>query len=386
MIPVALAALVGSLLATGAPASASYGPPGAPAANPAVAVPLSGSVTTAATTWATVLMGKNDSNFDLFWQLFTLNPKTGRFGLVTPPGVADNGGLVVATSSAGATALVGFNASQGLKFSPLALSDNRGKSWSPGGLPNALFTAPSAVGLASSGKALSLVGTTNQQVLTRDGGLTSWTTLTTKRALSATPAGQTCTIGTLEAVAFAPDATPLVGTSCRRPDTPGVFVDSDRQWHLADIPVPAALASAAFATVRLNTTSALFAAVQKTTTNLVAAWEPAPDRPWTLSPSLPIKSAKDLVASGTGPGGMQFVVVRSAGRLRAETIAGPDATWKALPTLPSHTATIAVSPNGQMNALSVDVTKLSIWTFNGTAKRWVQRQTITVPMVFGSSG
>ncbi len=54
-------------------------------------MPLSGAVTVGGTTWATVLMGKDDGDFDLFWQLFSYDTATGQFALVTPPGVADNG-------------------------------------------------------------------------------------------------------------------------------------------------------------------------------------------------------------------------------------------------------------------------------------------------------
>lgn len=385
--------MAGVLGLASSPASAAYGPPGAPHANPAVAVPLSGAVTTTTGTWATVVMGKNDGSFDLFWQLFRLDPSTGRLALVTPPGVADNGGLMVATQPRTGQTLVGFGASQGLKFSPLADSGNSGRSWSPGGLPAALFAAPSVVALGPAGTALALVGSTStagsagQQVLRSRSGLTAWRPFVTTKALRATPAGGTCAIGTLEAVAFDPTGTPLVGTSCRRPDTPGVFVDSDRQWHLADIPVPSQLAGAAFATLRLGASSGLFLAVQRHRTDLLAAWAPSPNRPWAVSAPLRLAGAKDVVASGTGPGSTQFVVVRSGGELRALTVAGPGKPWRKLPRLPARTATIALSPSGQVDALAVDVKKLSVWRLGSSAgtERWTKGQTVTVPIAFGSS-
>ena len=367
-----------------APASAAYGPPGAPQPNPAFAMPLAGAVTAASTTWATVVMGRNDGNFDLFWQLFTMNPTTGRFALVTPPGVADNGGLMVGPSTSGST-LVGFGASQGLKFSPLALSTNAGKQWTTGGLPDALVAAPSVIGLSSGTQALALVSSGGGQVLRRSGGLTSWNTLTTRTALAKTPAGQSCDIGSLEGVAFDSSATPVIGASCKRPDTPGVFVDSDRQWHLADIPVASSLVTDTFATVRLDSHSALFAAVHQHTVHLVAAWAPTGNRPWSMSPALSVASTSDLLASGTGPGNTQFVVVRQGKNVRALTVAGPGKEWTALPTLPARTATIAIEPGGGIDALSVDVTKLSVWNLDSAAS-WTKTQTISVPIVFGSSG
>jgi hypothetical protein len=390
-ITLGLAALAGALAALGlvaspaAPALASYGPPGKPEPNPAVAVPLSGSVTTSATTWATVVMGKNDGNFDLFWQLFSLSARTGRFSLVTPPGVADNGGLMVAPDGTGTTALVGMGASQGLTFSPLALTANSGRTWSQGGLPDALVAAPSVVGLDASGSALALVGGGSPAVLERSGSLTSWKTLVTRAALGATPAGKTCAIGSLEAVALDAHGTALVGASCREPYVPGVFVDSDAQWHLADIPVPAALADDAFAVLRLQGASALLAAVHGTTTSVVATWQPTAGRPWVLSAPLRLGSAKDLLASGTGPGTTQFVLVRGAGKVRAVVVAGPGAAWRALPSLPAATATIADEPDGRLEALSVDVTRLTVWRLGATRQSWSKVQSIVVPIAFGSS-
>ncbi|MGH9028481.1 MAG: hypothetical protein ACRDV4_02550, partial [Acidimicrobiales bacterium] len=301
--PVVVVGLVGALsglvmVTSSSPATASYASPGAPAPSPAVTLPLAGSVTTSQTTWATVVMGKDRGNFDLFWQLFAFDPKADRFALVTPPGVASNGGLVVAPDRNGTTALVGFGASQGLKFSPLALSANRGESWSQGGVPKALLAAPSVLSLAPNGAALALTGGATEAVLSRAGSLTSWKSLVTTSALSSTPAGKTCVIGSLEAVALSLAGSPVLGTSCREPDTPGVFVDSDRQWHLEDIPVPNSLAHDEFATLRLGATSALLAAVQGKATSLVAAWEPRTNHPWVLSPALRLGNANDLLASG----------------------------------------------------------------------------------------
>jgi hypothetical protein len=383
VVALGLGALVGAAIPTSS-AGAAYGPPGAPSPNPAFAVPLAGAQTTTATTWATVVMGKNDGDFDLFWQLFALNPASSTFRLVTPPGVADNGGLIVAADPAGKTALVGFGTSQGLQFSPLALTTSQGSAWAPGGLTHALVAAPSTVAIANDAPtgALAVVGGSSQAVLESSGSLTSWKTLVTKQTLSATPAGQSCDIGSLQAVTIAAGATPVAGVSCRRPDTPGVLIDSDRQWHLADIPVPNALARDAFATLRLSPTSALLAGVHGATTNLVEAWSIANNRPWDLSPAISLKSASDLVASGSGPGTEQFVLLRTDGSDRAEVISGPGGSWRMLPALPRSTATIAIAPSGAVFALAVSVTRLTVYRLGTT---WNPTQHLTVPIVFGSS-
>ena len=381
-----LACAVLSVILLSTPAGASYGPPGSPQPNPAFAIPLSGSFTTSTTTWATVVMGRNDGNFDLFWQLFSLDAATGRFSLVTPPGVADNGGLMVAPDAGGSGALVGFGASQGLRFSPLAYSSDEGRAWSPGGLPDALLGAPSVVAIGGRGDALALAGGADPAVLDERGSLTSWSVLTSRSRLSARPAGRDCTIGSLEAVALAPGGIPLVGTSCRQPDTPGVFVDSDRQWHLADIPVEARLAHDDFAVVRLQPSAALLAAVHRRSTSLVAVWETRSGHPWVMSAPLELRRAGDLLASGTGPGTEQFVLLASGGSLRAEVIAGPASAWHLLPQLPPRTATIAITPAGQIDALAVNVTKLTVWRLLPVTRSWRRIEAITVPIVFGSSG
>ena len=383
VLAIGFGTLIG-LLAPSLPAAASYGPAAKPASNPSVTVPLSGSVTSSSAAWATVLMGKNDGDFDLFWQLFVWRPATQRWALVTPPGVADNGGLMVGLDSTGTTSLVGFGVSQGLKFSPLAFTDDGAETWSQGGLPEALVAAPSVIGLGAPGSALALVGGGSQKVLTRSGGLTSWKTLVTRSTLSATPAGKTCAIGTLEAVAFSPAGTPLVGASCREPYTPGVFIDSDAQWHLADIPVPNRLADDTFGVLRLEGSSALLSAMHGKSTSIVATWASPGTDPWALSAPLHLGSAGDLLASGTGPGTTQFVVLRAGKTTRADVVAGPGAPWQELRPLPKGTATIAFEPNGQLVALRVDDTKFSSWQLDANG-HWVEVQSTRVRIEFGSS-
>jgi hypothetical protein len=330
-------------------------------------------------------MGKSDGDNDLFWQLFVSRGSGNHWTLVTPPGVADNGGLVTATNAAGTTALIGFGASQGLDFSPLAMTSTAGKTWNQGGLTEALTPVPSAVTLGTGGRALALVRGSEQSVLTRSGNLTDWKTLVTQEALSATPAGKSCGIASLDAVGFDQSNVALVGASCRRPDTPGVFMDSDSEWHLADIPIPNGLVDDSFAVARLNASSALFLAGHEKTTSLVAAWEPSIERPWVLSPPLRLGATDHLVASGNGPGATQFVLIRNADATRVDIVTGPGATWRQLPNMPLGTQTITVGTDGHLQALAVNDTKLIVWQLDTGTIRWTKVQSITVPIVFGSS-
>jgi hypothetical protein len=363
---------------------ASDAPRTARQAAPGVNDPLAGSVANSTTTWATVAMGKRDGDFDLFWELFSLNAATGRLGLVTPAGVASNGGLMVAQAGVGSSALIGFGASQDLKFSPLALSTNDGRTWSAGGLAQRLDSVPSSLGLDAQGDAVALVGGGTPVVLVRSGGLTDWKTLVSRSSLASTAAGRRCQLGFLEGVAVGLGGTAVVGASCKEEAVPGIFVRNGATWSLADISVPEALHGETFAVIRLGPSSALLAASGQTT-NLLAAWQVGVSGRWLLSAALRLRSSYDLLATGTGPGGRQFVLIREAGTERAEVVGGPGDAWQTLAAPPSRTATLAFLPNGQVDAVAVDATLLSVWRLGGDGKSWVKVQLVTVPIAFGSS-
>ena len=109
-------------------------------APPTVTVPLGTSLVTAQGTWAIAVMGGSAASHNNFWQLFVRPPNASRWSLVTPEGVADNGGLVAAGASA--SLVVGFRPSQDLSYSPLATSTDTGKNWTPGLLDADLADTP----------------------------------------------------------------------------------------------------------------------------------------------------------------------------------------------------------------------------------------------------
>jgi hypothetical protein len=191
-------------------------------------------------------------------------------------------------------------------------------------------------------------------------------------------------VASLEGVAVASDGSAVVGASCREEAVPGIFVRAGTTWRLASVSVPELLKGDAFSVLRLGPSSALLRAVGHTTT-VVAAWQMGKAGQWLLSPSLTIPGSGELLATGAGPGGRQFVLVRDAGTERAEVIGGPSARWQALAALPSRTATIAFLPNGEVDSLSVDDTSLSVWRLGANGKGWAKVQSLTVPIAFGSS-
>ena len=141
--------------------AAGCGSQAAPVALPSITVrtaPLATSLVTAQGTWAVAVMGGlSRPQQNGFWQLFVRPAGASNWSLVTPPGVADNGGLVAAGAAGGTSLLVGVRPSQHLAFSPLAASSDTGKSWAPGLLDADLADVPDAMAVGASGQALALL-------------------------------------------------------------------------------------------------------------------------------------------------------------------------------------------------------------------------------------
>ena len=199
--------------------------PAAPA-GPAQPPSLATSLVTASGTWAVAVMGGSAASHNNFWQLFVRPAATGRWRLATPPGVASNGGLVLAGLGAGSV-VAGFRPSQELSYSPLATTHDNGAAWTPGLLDAALADVPDALAAApGSGRLLALL-TSGGAELSGPGG-TAWTRLATRRALAASAAGGRCGLGRLTAAAFSlsgprcwPAAVPVQGPPVSSPTPAG---------------------------------------------------------------------------------------------------------------------------------------------------------------------
>ena len=147
---------------------------------------LSTSLVTATGTWAVAVMGGPAAEHNDFWQLFVRPAGTGRWRLATPPGVASNGGLVMASLGAGSV-VAGFRPSQDLSFSPLATTHDNGTAWTPGLVDAALADVPDALAAAPGGGRLLALLASGQAELSGPSG-TAWTRLATRRALAASAA------------------------------------------------------------------------------------------------------------------------------------------------------------------------------------------------------
>ena len=106
--------------------------------------------------WTVVEMGGSAAQDDNFWQVFVRPTADGGWRQVTPPGVADNGGLVVASPGSGSL-ITAFRPSQHLTYTPLAASTDNGAKWSSAGPLNAsLASAADALAAGPNGQLMAL--------------------------------------------------------------------------------------------------------------------------------------------------------------------------------------------------------------------------------------
>ena len=324
-------ASVALLAGCGSAAPATSGP--AAEAPPASAPFLATSLATAAGTWAVVVMGGSVATNDNFWQLFVRPAGSSTWKLVTPPGTADNGGLVLADGGA-QSLITGFRPSQSLTFTPLILTRDRGQGWSPAGpLDGALADVPDALAaVPGSGNLLALLtdGTAElaaPRLYQLDGP--GHAAITRPRR----PPGAAAGCRTSPQPRTPRLGPPLLGGSCGQPGTVGIFAGTGGTWHAAGPAIPAALAGQDITVSRLTQTGQRLAALLTAGTgpaaSLLAAWS-ADGGHWTLSPPLPLHGAA-LSSASFGPSGTAAVITTTN---RGEIIASTRSSWQPLPRCP----------------------------------------------------
>jgi hypothetical protein len=329
-----------------------------------VPAPLDTSLATAQGTWAIALMGGSAADEDNFWELFYRPVAGGPWQLATPPAVADNGGLVAAGDPS--SLLIGFRPSQDLAFSPLAASTSNGRHWTAGLLGAALADSPDALADAAGGHELALLGSGTIDASTGGG---TWSALP---ALATSPAGRSCGVAGVNAVAFWTNETPVAAADCTRPGVAGVFRDAAGTWEQDGPLLPAAYARDRVRVLRLTSTAVL---LQAGSDLLVSWWS---GTAWTGPVALP--EAGGVRASGFGANGSVWALLDDGS---AQTISGPGGTWQALsPAVPAGTAVIALGGAGPQ-ALAPRGSTLTVWQLTGGA--WTKVQSMKVPIVYGSS-
>ena len=378
----AVLAVLGAVAAAGVLAGCAAGTapaePAAPA--PAVTVPLATSMTTATSqAWAIVAMGGSAAAEDRFWELFTRLPGGSQWKLDTPPGVADNGGLVASGSSGALT--VAFEPSQDLVFSPLAQTGNGGKTWDAGLLNASMAAVPDALAADSTAMLALLHNGAIDQAATGQAASGNWARLAAPGTVAASTAGRACQVTGLTAVAYTPSGTPLAGASCARQGSAGIFARVAGTWRATGPDVPA---GQSVKVVRLTQTAdddtALLQATAKSGASLLAAWT-GDGTKWTVSPSLPLRGGR-VLASGTGSGGAVWVLLSGD---RAEILTAPGATWQELPAPPPGTAALVAGSGGTDDALAVSGGTLTVYRLAQGSVAWTKSQAIQVPIAYGSS-
>jgi hypothetical protein len=375
-----------AVLAACGTASSAASAPGESAAARVPAVSLATSFGTAKDSWAVVPVSANPT----FWEVLVRPAKSATWRLVTPPGVADNGGLVAAAGG-GSSLTVAVRPSQDLEFTPLTSTADAGGSWSTGTpLPAGVAASPGA--LAVSGSQLAAVlGNGTIDASSDAGG--SWRTLAKPTAIAAT-AGKQCGTVTVTAVSFGPLPTEVLAAgTCGATGTAGFFDHSagspGGRWQRLSLPVSGQL-------VRLGAGTALVRAKAGLTAVWPGGWvgyaplsgtaRPA-SAAWTASAPLPVTSA--VIASGglstataIAPGGGVWVLMPGG---QAATIGGPGQQWLLLPPTPAHTSVLASGPGNSLDALAVSGATLTVWQLDRGATLWTKTQTLGVPVQYGSS-
>jgi hypothetical protein len=410
----AAAAVVGGCVIAGCTSARAPAPAPAPSAATA---PLATSLVQAGgRAWAIVAMGGSAADDNSFWEVFTRPLGSTQWALVTPPGVADNGGLVAAVPPAAQGLDVAVRPSQDLTFSPLALTGNGGKTWDTGLVDASVAAVPDALALGG-GRMLVLLGDgAIDQAATSGAGIpgegvsgaaqpsasaAAWTRLAAPGAIAGSAAGRDCHVTAVTAVSLTAAGTPLVGASCARPGIAGIFAPAGSGWRAAGPALTGRLAGEPVRVLRLTAsggagTMALLQSGTGDATSLLAAWT-ADGTHWTVSPPLPVHGAQ-VLSSGAGPGATAAWVLLAGGR--AATIAGPGApgapgtpgppaatgtAWRSLPAPPHGTAVLAPGPGGALDALAVSGgSALTVFRLT-PAGAWQQTQVISVPVQLGSS-
>jgi hypothetical protein len=333
-------------------------------------------------------MGHPAQDNEGFWQLFVRPAGAGSWSLVTPEGVADNGGLVAAGGAGSVT--VGFRPSQNLAFSPLATSTDTGRNWTPGLLDAGLASTPGAIAVGPSGRTLALLQDGTIEAATARGAAAGqWSPLVTAKALAASAPGRACGLTGVNTLSFGAYENPMAGGSCARPGVAGVFTDVGGTWRSARLALPGegrVQVLGLAATAGGNT--ALLAVSAPGGTRLRAAWRDGAR--WMVSAPLAAGpgTAGRVRALGFGPGGSAWLLLgggqaESIGG-QAESIGGPGRAWRALPRVPAGTSTLAPGTGGSYDALAAAGSRLTVWRLGAGA--WARVQQITVPVQYGSSG
>ena len=329
--PLGVSALLAGVLGLAACSGTSAATSPGPADGGTGTVSMATSISTAQDSWAVVPMASDPA----FWQVFVRSANSGSWRLVTPPGIADNGGLVASASGPSSLSVV-VRPSNNLVFSPLTATADAGASWSTGGLIDASVAASPDALAAASGKLVALLG--NGTVETSSDAGTSWSAIAKPGTIADSPAGKGCggavrvtsvSFGVAAIGAVSTDV--LAGGTCGTGGSAALFsYSTGAGWQRLSLPVSGQLVRLSGAVALVQGRSGLSALWRGSgwyayTPTSGSTPQPAPTN-WTASAVLPVSGT--VTASGTLPSGGAWVLLPGG---RAATIAGPGQQWVLLP-------------------------------------------------------
>ena len=334
--------------------------------------------------FVTVAMGRPPAVADTFWQLL-VRAGAGPWRIVTPPGVAANGGLVVA-GSAPSGLLSAFVPSQQLRFTPLARSAGTPSPWRAAILPAALAPLPDALAVTPNGGALALVRRDSVEVSST--ALGSWHPLVTLRSLRAAPVSARCRLDAFTALAATPAGGVVVGGRCAQAGAVAIIALHNGVWRQLPIVLPSGLATAGIEVLRLRSVtgglSALMLAAIGARRWLFEARLAPGASGFTSSPALALAPGEVLESTGVLASGGFVVVVagRDGERAEAFSAAGPPSS---LGALPPGTSVVAIGPTGVLEAFVARGGTLTVERRTSAHARFVAAQVLKVPIDYGSS-
>jgi hypothetical protein len=336
-------------------------------------------------------MGDLSNQTDTFWQLLHAVPGSSHWSLVTPPGVADNGGLV-AGASAGSI-VVAVLPSRLLRFSPLAQSSDGGRSWNPVFLPGAVAARPDALAAQATAPGGAAAVIAGGRALAASKSLSSWSPLVSATGLARVSPG--CGVTALDAVAIVSGGDPVVATGCRRGGQVGVFTRTGGEWQPDGMTLGGSLRGSSTEVLRLevtgSTTTALVSARRSGRTALVALWRTG-GAPWTASSPLPLGTTSAVLSTSVGTGGGLAVLLGARGGHPMASDIAPGGAWAPLPLLPSNTTALSFTVgtgslgSSGVAAFTVHGESLGVFALTPAGSKWVSVQSSQVPLAYGSSG
>jgi len=361
---------------------------------PSPAVPPAAAATsTASETSAVVAMGHLDDPANTFYEMFVRTAGRSTWSLRTPPGVADNGGLVVGASGSG-TLTAGFLPSADLTFSVLAQSLDGGAKWSPGNVPGALAPEPDALATGASGQVVAVLAGTAGRVVMSDTGMASWQTLTSASALAGSHSP--CTVTAVTAVAVTASGSQLIGTRCANSRVVGLFTPgaTPGSWNWVG-PFFNDSVSSTTTVLRLHAwsqgTSALVEGGTTGNTRVIGEWASHSDNSVTdVRASAPLSvpsgwSVRATAVGGDAGAGLTVLLGADSGTsLRVESVAGPGQSWAQTAAPPAGTTAVAMV-GAETDAFVPTGSHLVIWTTTTGTAGWSRAAQMTVPIQYGSS-